>query len=349
MAAIDPVFEGLPPCRSKEIVFRVWRVEKLKLVPVPEESYGKFYGGDSYLVYWDRDGRTDIFFWLGSETSQDEQGVAAIKAVELDDLQGGSPVQHRETQGAESDDFKSAFPNGLVVLAGGVDSGMKKVDKTHVTKLYKVAGGKHPVFMEVGLSWSSMNHGDVFILDAGTSIFLWRGRQSSMAEKRTGGQMAGILKDRPGEQVIIVEDGEEEELEGAQKEAWTNALPLEGRGDILEKVEGEDEKIATAKKQAVKLHKCSDEDGEMKVSLIKSGDLKKEDLGTLDSYVVDGGACLGVWLWVGKKASPAERKEGINIAMRFIKDNDYPPATPLTRVVEQGETPQFKTLFNQWI
>jgi len=275
--------------------------------------------------------------------------VAAIKAVELDDLQGGSPVQHRETQGAESEDFRSAFPSGLVVLAGGVDSGMKKVDKTHKTKLYKVAGGKHPVFMEVPLSWSSMNHGDVFILDTGTNIFLWRGVQSSMAEKRTGGQMAGILKDRPGEEVIIVEDGDEGDLTGKQKEAWESALPLEDRGHIQEKVEGEDEKIAAAKKQAAKLYKCSDEEGEMKVSLIKSGDLKKEDLGTMDSYVVDGGACLGVWLWVGRKASPTERKEGINIASRFIKDNGYAPATPLTRVVEQGETPQFKTLFNQWI
>jgi len=71
-------------------------------VAVPKTEHGQFFSGDSYLLYWDREGRQDIFFWLGSETSQDEQGVAAIKAVELDELLGGSPVQHREVQGHES-------------------------------------------------------------------------------------------------------------------------------------------------------------------------------------------------------------------------------------------------------
>lgn len=57
-------------------------------IRVPQEDYGKFYSGDSYIVLkttvpqrgpkqW------DLFFWLGEETTADESGIAAYKTVEL--------------------------------------------------------------------------------------------------------------------------------------------------------------------------------------------------------------------------------------------------------------------------
>ena len=47
-----------------------------------------------------------------------------------------------------------------------------------------------------------MNSGDVFILDAGPIIFVWRGANSSFAEKREAARLADVLKDKPGEKVV---------------------------------------------------------------------------------------------------------------------------------------------------
>lgn len=347
MVVIDPVFENIPQVGSKVPVFEVWRVEKLKLVPVPQAEHGHFFSGDSYLIYWDREGRQNIFFWLGTETSQDEQGVAAIKAVELDELLGGSPVQHREVQGHESQDFLSAFPTGLIIRSGGVESGMRKVTHEHQTKLYKIAGGKYPMVIQVPLGWKQINSGDVFILDAGPIIFVWRGANSSFAEKREAVRLADVLKDKPGEKIVLVDDGDESDLENEELELFCQFLPLEERDQLAEKVEGGDENI-TASKKEIDLYQCTDKDGDMKIIHAKCGDLCKEDLGGDDSFIIDGHGALGIWVWIGKGATPAERREGMNTATQFIQEKGYPTETRITRVVQGGENQEFLSLFQSW-
>ena len=117
----------------------VFRVQKMKLVEVPELEWGRFYSGDCYLVYDGRFGSSNIFYWLGSDSSLDEQAVVAIKAVELDTLFQGLPVQHREVEGSESRAFRKLFPGGIVTMKGGHDSGLKCVKaEDHVARLFQV-------------------------------------------------------------------------------------------------------------------------------------------------------------------------------------------------------------------
>ena len=56
----------------------------------------------------------DIHFWIGSQSSQDEQGAAAIYTIQLDDFLGSSPIQHREVQEHESDVFRGYFKQGVM-------------------------------------------------------------------------------------------------------------------------------------------------------------------------------------------------------------------------------------------
>lgn len=105
---------------------QIWRVKQFHLEPVPPNHYGEFFSGDSYIVLQTRKTSSstfawDIFFWLGAFTTVDEAGTAAYKAVELDTLLGGAPVQHREVQGHESETFLALFLpyGGLRILEGG--------------------------------------------------------------------------------------------------------------------------------------------------------------------------------------------------------------------------------------
>lgn len=84
-----------------------------------------------------------VFFWLGAESSKDETGTAALKAIELDEVMGGSCPHSREVQGHESEAFQELFVDygGIQYLDGGVDSAFVKVERdVYPTRLLHCKG-----------------------------------------------------------------------------------------------------------------------------------------------------------------------------------------------------------------
>lgn len=346
--------------------FTIWRIEKMQLVPLPKDVYGYFFNGDSYIVAVASDAtekpncymkskkavgnlEIHIHFWLGSQTSQDEAGVAAFKTVELDDFLGGSPIQHREVQGFESQRFLSYFPRGMRIQSGGVASGLAHVEDQTVARMYIVKGKRRPIVKELpGVSWAHMNDGDVFIVDARTVIFVWNGRYANHVEKIQGAVTAQQIKAEHGEgTIIIVEDAQEKMLSSPEKEYFNQLLPLEDKlvkshRDVLT-----DEAAEKHHRGDVKLYRCSDESGTLRVTEVKAGPIDQKDLNTQDSYIIDN-ASAGIWVWVGKKASHKERTEAMRNAQGFIKKKGYPHCTQVARVVEGGEPTEFKCLFRSW-
>ena len=69
----------------------------------------------------------------------------------------------------------------------------------------------------------------------------------------------------------------------------------------------------------IKLHLCSDETGTFKVVELKSGPLNHSDLDSNDAFIIDNGI-LGIWVWIGKRATKQERTEAMANAQKFIKD-----------------------------
>eukprot|EP00924_Labyrinthula_sp_SR-Ha-C_P002191 augustus_masked-scaffold_19-processed-gene-3.4-mRNA-1 protein AED:0.03 eAED:0.03 QI:0/-1/0/1/-1/1/1/0/271 len=198
---------------GEEPELKIWRIEQFKVKHWPKKKYGKFHTGDSYIVlHTTKHADTskllyDIYFWIGSESSQDEYGVAAYKTVELDAKFRDAAIQHREVQFHESAEFKSVLEQHefeLEYLEGGVETGFTKVadlPKDKKPELFRVKGVKNQIeFKPVKCRRDYMNSGDVFVLDDGFVCWVWVGKDSSSKERGQG--MAKAMKyieekDRP--------------------------------------------------------------------------------------------------------------------------------------------------------
>jgi len=361
----DPVFNSVPAGRP---AFLVWRVKNLALVPLPSAEYGKFHTGDAYVVYSaalpgasggpgpqarGRAGplKINIHFWLGDEASVDERTVAAVKTVELDMCLGGSPVQHRETQGQESRAFRAYFPDGIRTMSGGVDSGLRHVTEDFSPALYQVKGKRNVNILQLpSVSWEEMNDGDVFVLETKDVVFVWTGRYSNNVEKLRAAKFATTLKGERGASgsVVILEDGHESSLEGEERDLFEGLLPLRSKRVKSHTQAPKDEIFARQLSSEMKLYQCSDQSGTLKVTEVKAGPLHQADLSSKDAFIVDTGAA-GVWVWIGRHASGSERQEAMRNAAGFVAKKGYSDRTRTTRVIDGGEPPEFTSLFKDWV
>jgi gelsolin len=333
---------------GKKIGIEIWRIEKLKVVHWPKDQYGSFFDGDSYIVLntW-KDPNKDKFnynihFWLGANTSIDEAGVAAYKTVELDDFLGMVPVEYREVQGFESDEFLSLWPHGIKILTGGIDTGFNIVHpEKYKPRLLHVKGAKKNIrVVEVPLDCDSLNHGDVFILDAGLQIYQWNGKDASVAEKRRGNEVAhGIQEERNGRPRLYIVDGEEVEV---VPEFWQL---IGGKTKIKSASEGgSDHSVQAHTKKLVRvdINGSSVEFAEVAQSNFTKLLLKPDHI-----FIVDCANC--VYIWVGSKVDRENQNQAYQICNQYLLKVHRQLTTPVIRVVDPTTNAAFEHEFQHMV
>jgi hypothetical protein len=328
---------------------QIWRVENKRTAndnpnfginAWPQERYGQFYRGDSYIVLLTSEGPSgvllwDIFFWIGSESSQDEYGVAAYKSVELDDLLGGSPVQHREVEGNESKLFVNCFPDGITYMEGGIASGFRRVadlENNHTNRLfrlYKKDGERVTRCFEVPLDCSSLNEDDAFLLDAGDKIFTWFGASVSAFERNKSASVAHNIKEkRLGSCDCILDVGNEDE------NFWRL---LGGKGEITSSSpapvkEAEEEESSSTEEESKKMYVLSDVSGSVKITAVP---FSKASLVSDDVCIIHVGDSL--YVWVGKGSNKTEQQQAMMRSYQYLKAVKKNKTTRVTRVMEGQE------------
>uniref|UniRef100_A0A4W6F106 Advillin n=1 Tax=Lates calcarifer TaxID=8187 RepID=A0A4W6F106_LATCA len=278
----------------------------MELVQIPEKSFGNFYEGDCYVLL---SLSYDIHYWIGSQSSQDEQGAAAVYTIQLDEFLGSTPVQHREVQNHESDTFRGYFKQGIIYKKGGIATGMRHTETNtyDVKRLLHVKGKKRVIATEVEMSWSSFNLGDVFLLDIGKTIVQWNGPKSNRKEKLKGMMLAKDIRDR--------ERGGRAEVRVVEGDAESNSPQSM---EILNETLGE------------------------RTSKLADGPPDETDC-----YLLDQGGTK-IFVWKGKKSNKTEKQAAMARALEFIKSKNYPITTNVETVNDGAESALFKQLFQKW-
>ncbi|KAI0850247.1 actin depolymerizing protein [Daldinia vernicosa] len=339
----------------------IWRIEDFEVVPWPREQYGDFHEGDSYIVLHSykvgsKDGQEklahDIFFWLGSKTTQDEAGTAAYKTVELDEFLHGVAVQHRELQKEPSDDFVSLFSR-IRILSGGVRSGFTHVEAEEEPKetLTLLRIFKHPtakradsiLIYEVEPTWQSLDENDVFVLERNDKIWVWQGKNCSPMEKAKAAQVVHDMTIAKHIDVEVV----------AQAESRSRTIVTMLGGEDVEGPFQAPRPIISSKGQDTtnnrprKLFRLSDASGQLRFDVVKegSGAINSSDLDGNDVFLLDTGSTI--WVWQGSGASRTEKAMWIKVAELYIRQlgeesgDSKAYLTPISKVVEGNESPAF--------
>jgi gelsolin len=336
----------------------IWRIEDFEVVVWPKEKAGQFYDGDSYIVLHsfkvgEKEGREklihDIFFWLGSKTSQDEAGTAAYKTVELDEFLKGVATQHREIQQSPSDEFMALFPR-LKILSGGVQSGFRHVEEdaepkeiSTLLRIFKHLGtgrADSMVVVEVEPTWQSLNEEDVFVLDKGDKIWVWQGKKCSPMEKAKAAQVVNDLTIAKHIDVEVLAQTDSRSRLVVDLLGGKDA----GRTEFHAPRPVSSSNVASSGRPH-RLFRLSDASGALSFDLIKDGiPIQRRDLDGNDVFLVDIGSAI--WVWRGLKASKAEKAMWLNVAQSYVRQlqggaDSNAHLMPLASVVEGNESPAF--------
>lgn len=286
----------------------------------------------------------DIFFWLGKDTTKDESGAAALLSVDLDDMFGGEPVQHREVQGHESGEFRQLFPCGIQYLQGGVDSMFNSVGPEQYEKrLLHVKGNRFVRVVAVPCAVGSLNSGDVFILDLGLELLQWNGSSSSSRERSKALDVVIDIRDTERGSRPTVEVLDEGDVASDAAKQFFSEL---GCGEPSQA------SIKTAEEGGAddSTHHASDvkffDFTSGSASAVEERPLLKDMLKSDGLFVVVSGT--DVWAWAGKSLSKDTRKGAMTSALSVVESEGLPGQTAVQVVKEGTESALSRQQFQQW-
>ncbi|TCD60397.1 hypothetical protein EIP91_010235 [Steccherinum ochraceum] len=340
---------------GKEVGTKIWRIEQFKVVDWPQEKYGTFYDGDSYIVLHTYKKTPDseelsynLHFWIGEDSSQDEAATAAYKTVELDDHLNGIPVEYREVQSYESPQFLSYFKKRFVCQRGGVATGFHHVSsppEQETKRLYRITstGGARAgiVVREVPAEAASVAEGDAYVLDMGSKVWQLH-TKGDLGKERHGAAefVQELVSLREGKAHVTVYDQGTSDLTTFLVKVGFDTSTLPAPTPLSE---------PTDEPPAHTLYRLSDSPSQgHQVTFTPVSPPTRTSLCSSDAFLLDDAAhwpAPAIYVWIGKDASLTEKRLALQYAQRYLYEHRKADrkhlAVNLVKMKEGHETREF--------
>lgn len=331
-------------------VVAVYRIEGFEKVACPENEFGQFWSGESYVVlYRYKKGNREksiVYFWQGRDSSINEKGASALLSVEVfeDVSQIGEALQVRVLQQKESKHFLSVFPQGIVI-----HHGKKKKESSRDLRMFDCramddeGGDAFPRLRAVELShpdiaFLNSNHVSVIYNARSNKCFIWKGQHANPVELRLAENVARIVSGNAVKVSTISENKETNDF-----------FSLFTASNASNTVSSSTYDQSRRMQLDIALYDFSLETGAVNVERVYS--IMQNDLNDAHVMVLD---CVDrVYVWFGAESAFKVRKIALETALHHVKVDKSKKrprnAEQTVFVVESGKEPsEFKRVFQAW-
>ena len=266
-------------------------------------------------------------------------------------------------------------------LRGGSESGFRHVEPetpSELNHLYQIATlpqtsrrrfdthapspSPNITIRQVSPTSESLNKGDVFVLDRGTSVLQFNTRASSGKEKFAAAEFTRKLIDGRDGQAELIVYGETEFTEG-----YTAFVAGDERTRTLMHIFSVDEGGSGASlflsalgidalppkedvqlRRSTSLYRLSDSTGTLSFDLISP--YTRSSLSSDDAFLVDalGSSEPAIFVWIGKRASLQEKRLAVQYAQNYLYSlkqkrgvDRVSTAVPIVKLAEGDESTEF--------
>ena len=231
--------------------------------------------------------------------------------------------------------------------SGAEEAKEKEEEDEHV--LIQVKGRRNVRSWVVEKSSASLNSGDVFILDAGDTIFQWNGRKCNRLERSKGVDIAARLKRARGgrARVVVIDEGAGADDEPEEASAFWAEL---GARDAVQSAEAGGEDTAVEAEVGARNRLYRYDAGADAYERVEGTRLLYEMLDAHECYLLDAGGEL--YVWNGRNSAPAARTANYRRACALLAEERATRPPWCTHVVKcrsgGGEPVLFMEKFANW-